>query len=406
MPLYRYKAVSAAGATLQETIEAADEQAVVARLQALGHLPVRVEPAGGLALDSLLARDLFGRSGLGLREQADLARTLGTLLGAGLPLDRALDTLIELADRAPQRKLIERALERVRGGASLADALAAEGAGLPRFFVSLVRAGEAGGNLEQVLGRLAGHLERAQAVRDTVRSSLVYPAIVLGLSGLSIVILFAVVLPQFRPIFEDAGGKLPTITRVVLAISDGFERWWWLIALLACLAVLVGAAQLRRPATRARIDALLLRLPLVGPLVAEVEIARLARTLGTLLGNGVVLLSALGIAGETVTNGVLKGALETAQAGVKEGRGLAEPLRQTELFPPLAVRLIRVGEEAGRLDEMLLQVADIFDRQAKLTIDRLLAMLVPALTIGLGVVVALIIVSILSAMLSVYDLVI
>jgi general secretion pathway protein F len=213
-----------------------------------------------------------------------------------------------------------------------------------------------------------------------------------------------VVVPQFQPLFENADTKLPLLTRVIITLGEGLQRWWWALLLGLGAAVWLIFRQFRQPASRARIDAWLLRTPLMGGLLAKVDTARLARTLGTLLGNGVPLLSALAIAKDTLANAALREALAEAASGVKEGKGLADPLERAGLFPKLAVHLLSVGERSGRLDAMLIKIAEIFDREVRSTIERMMALLVPVLTIVLGLVIAAIIGAVLMAILSAYQL--
>jgi general secretion pathway protein F len=273
-----------------------------------------------------------------------------------------------------------------------------------RFYLNMIRAGEAGGSIEVVLARLAEFMERSKALQDSVTSALIYPLILLGVSGLSVVILLTFVVPQFQQLFADAGKALPLATQVVIAVGDGFRRYWWVGLLVIVGLVLTVQQQLSRPQTRYRWDGLLLRAPLLGDLVAKVEMARFARTLGTLLGNGVSLLAALAIVKETLTNQMLASALGDVAENLKAGQGLAEPLLAAGTFPKLAIHMIRVGEETGQLQEMLLQVADTYDGEVQSTVKRLLALLEPVLILGLGVIIAGIIMSILVAILSLNDL--
>jgi general secretion pathway protein F len=267
-----------------------------------------------------------------------------------------------------------------------------------------VRAGEAGGSLDDVLAQLAQYLDQAEALAEQVRSALVYPIVLLVMAGLSILVLLTVVVPQFMPLFESAGAELPLLTRIVIAAGDGAQRYWWLILIGLALLVWLVRRQLREPQSRARIDRVALRLPLLGGLLAKIDTARLARTLGTLLANGVPLLNALAIARETLGNAVLREALCETASAVKERRGPAAPRARAGPFPPLAIPLLSVGERSGHLDAMLLKIAEIFDRETRSTIERLMTLLVPVLTIVLGALIATIIGAVLAAILSAYQL--
>ena len=404
MPTFHYKAVSSSDEVVEGKMEARSQSAVIERLHELGHLPIRADevPQGKPA--GWLTRDLFAERPVSRKAVGLVTRELATMLGAGLPLERSLEILVNLAEKENLRKLLVRVLDGVRGGSSLADAMAAEGGTFPRFYVSMVRAGESGGALDAVLARLADFLEKAQALTESVRSALIYPAILLVMAGLSVVVLLTVIVPEFKPLFEDAGEALPLATQIIVGLGEVFARYWWLMGLAVVAAVWLLRRRLANPAFRYRWDGLILRLPLFGDLVKKIQVARFSRTLGTLLRNGVTLLSALAIVRETLGNAVIARAIEALTAGLKEGQGLAEPLAAAAVFPNLSIQLVRVGEETGQLEEMLIKVADIYDREVERTIQRLLDLLVPALTIGLGVLIAVIIASVLVAFLSVNEL--
>lgn len=404
MPRYRYEAVDAAGEVLRDYLEAPTPDAAVERLRDQGLLPLAVNEARGGWLRGGLVQPLFSkRPALSRKAVTLLTQQLASLLHAGMPLDRALTILIGVAEDERSKSLLERVQEKVRGGSTLADALEAQGA-FSRFYLNMIRAGEAGGALETVLKRLTEFLERSQALRETVTSALIYPVILLTVAALSVIVLLAFVVPQFQRLFADAGKALPLATQIVIAVGEGFRHYWWAGLIVIGLIIMAGRWQLSQPDSRARWDRRLLRLPLFGDLIAKVETARLSRTLGTLLGNGVSLLSALTIVRETLSNQVLAAALGEVAEHAKTGRGLAEPLSETGSFPKLAVQMIRVGEETGQLQEMLLQVADTYDEEVRTAVKRLLTLLEPALILGLGVIIAGIIMSILVAILSLNEL--
>ncbi|HQC72112.1 MAG TPA: type II secretion system F family protein [Candidatus Competibacteraceae bacterium] len=404
MPRYRYEAVDSAGEVLRDAIEAPSAEAAVEHLRDRGLLPLAVSEARGGLLGGGWGQPLFSKSrALSRKTVLLLTQQLGNLLHAGMPLDRALTILIGVSDDQQAKALLERVQERVRGGSNLADALEMQGA-FSRFYLNMIRAGEVGGALDVVLKRLTDFLERSQALRETVTSALIYPMILLSVSALSVIILLTFVVPQFQRLFADAGKALPLATQIVIALGDGLRHYGWVGAIGVVLLVALLRQQMSRPASRARWDRWFLRLPLFGDLIAKVETARLSRTLGTLLGNGVSLLNALTIVRETLSNQVLAAALGEVAEHVKTGRGLADPLLEAGDFPKLAVQMIRVGEETGQLQEMLLQVADTYDGEVQTAVKRLLTLLEPALILGLGVVIAGIIMSILVAILSLNEL--
>ncbi len=404
MVLYRYQAAAASGEVVTGEMDALSQEAVVEHLHALGYVPIRADRAKNRLVGRLLSKSLTNRATRRPANLVFLTQQLATLLQAGLSLDRALEISLTVIDRKVERDCVNAVLDMVRGGSSLADAMAAQDGLFPPFYIGMVRAGEAGGSLDTTLRHLAELLERSQAAREQVKSALVYPAVVLATGCASIAILFGFVIPRFRPLFEEAGTSLPLTTQLVLALSDGFRDYWWAVVAVAIAAVFLWRRYIGTKEGRHQWDGRLLSLPLIGDLITKIEISRFSRTLGTLLRNGVSPLIALAITQETVTNSALREGLSTVINSVKEGRGLAEPLAQTNRVPALAVNLIRVGEETARLDDMLLKVGDIYEQETKRSVERLLALLVPAVTVGLGVVVALVIGSILSAVLSVYDL--
>lgn len=404
MPLYRYKAVSDSGEVVEGEMMARSQAGVIDHLHDRGFVPIHADEVRAAGRGNLWRRELFARRGLSRRAVALLTRELATLIHAGLPLDRAFELLIELAEVGAAKRLLSRVLEAIRGGSTLADALAAHDGVFPSYYVSMVEAGEAGGSLDEVLERLADFMERTQVLKDKVTSALIYPMIVLLMAGLSVVILLTVVVPEFEPLFADAGQALPLSTRVVVALGAAFQHYWWAGALALAALYLVLRQQLANPVSRYRWHGLVLRVPILGDLITKIEVARFTRTVGTLMANGVALLSALAIAKHTLGNAVLAKSTDGVADSLKQGKGLSEPLLRAGLFPPLALHLVRVGEESGSLEAMLIKVADIYDQEVERATQRLLAVLVPALTVLLGLVIAAIIGSVLSAMLSVYDL--
>ncbi|HSE79541.1 MAG TPA: type II secretion system F family protein [Alphaproteobacteria bacterium] len=404
MTRYRYRAISSSGDVVEDEINAEGEEIVVRQLQTSGMLPMRIcaADAGLLHRRSLPRRSHWNR--VAGREVAILTRQIALLLQAGLPVDRSLEIAAELSEQSHTRRMIARVLDRVRGGATLGDALATQANAFPRLLIGLARAGEAAGKLDAALFHAADHLERELALGQRIRSALIYPAVVMGLAGVCLVIMFTVVLPAFDPVFEGAREELPAITQAVMIVGEIMRTHGWAILVgLAAIGIL-AAWQGQRPPVRVRLDAVVLRLPVVGKLAAELNVARISHTLATLLANGVALVPALGIAKEVTANAVMARVLDDSVRDVKEGQPLSGPLNRSGIFPPVAVHLIRVGEEAGRLDDMLFKVAELLDRHTQLATERLIALLVPAITIVLGVMVGAIIASILLAILSVYEL--
>jgi general secretion pathway protein F len=403
MPYFRYKAVNAAGEIVEGEMEGLDRLFVISRLQDDGCMPVRADEIDGKS-DQARSRWRPGHGKLAIGDLALMSHELGTLLRAGLSMDRALTVLAPLAAKPINRVFVARILDKVRSGTTLSEALDQQSDVLPSYYVGMVRAGEASNNLGPIFVRLAQLLNRTKTVRDKVRSALLYPAIVLVVAFFTIAILVTVVVPQFRPMFEDAGVALPWSTEMIVALGDLLRSHWW--ALLAAVAALgAGVRQhYRQAAGRIFWDRTFLKLPIIGTLILKLEVARFARTLGTLLENGIAELTALEIATSTVTNHAVANGLSNVGARLRRGDGWSVPLREIEAFPELAVQLIQVGEESGQLDAMLIQTADIFDEDAQRLLERLLTLLVPVITIVLGLIVAAIIGSMLTAILSTYNL--
>ena len=408
MARFLYKAISSDGETIQGEMEAPSRTAVIERLQESGHLPILADELGSAdGRRSWLAgtRLFFRPRRMSRDDVALLTRQLSTMLRAGVPLDSALGMLIDLAARGPVRQTLERIRELVHGGASLSDALAAQPGVFGRFYLSMIRAGEASGALEAVLARLCEYFDRSKELRETVKSALVYPAILVVVAGISLIVLVTFVVPQFTPLFEDLGGTLPLATRIVITVAEFVRNYWWLLVMLVVAVYWLIQSQLSDPKTRDAWDAVALKIPLLSDLITKVEVARFSRTLGTLLVNGVPMLAGVSITREILGNRVLANALQKVSVSLEQGRGMATPLLETGCFPSLAVQLVRIGEETGKLEEMLLQIADIYDTEVRDAVKRLLALLEPVLILGMGVLIAAIIMSILVAILSLNELV-
>ncbi len=411
MPVYRYKAVNAAGAVATGELDAANESEIVERLRDQGMLPMQVAQASGASAaatssaESSPRRRLFASKKVTRDQLLAITRELSTLLQAGLPLDRALEILIALAVSPPTTALLQQIRDDVRGGKSLSQALEVRREIFSRFYINIVRAGEAGGALGVVLTRLADTMERNKDLRESVKSALIYPCILIGVAVLSVMVLLVWVVPQFEQTFAQAGKALPLATQIVILLGTGLRNWWWAViaAIVACVWLI--RRRLANPAVRLAFDARVLRLPLLGDLLTKVDVARFARTLSTLLGNGVTLLSGLSIVRETVGNGVLANALDGVIVRLREGKGFGRPLGETGVYPRLAVQMIMVGEESGRLEEMLVRVADVYDREVQMAVKRFLAVLEPALILSLAVFIGGIVFSILLGVMGMSELV-
>ncbi|NAP03565.1 type II secretion system protein GspF [Pseudomonas syringae] len=395
MSLFKYRALDAQGAPQNGTLEARDQDAAIAALQKRGLMVLQVDAAGMGGLRRALGSGLLNGAAL-----VSFTQQLATLLGAGQPLERSLGILLKQPGQPQTKALIERIREQVKAGKPLSVALEEEGSQFSPLYISMVRAGEAGGALESTLRQLSDYLERSQLLRGEVINALIYPAfLVVSVLG-SLALLLAYVVPQFVPIFKDLGVPIPLITEVILNLGQ-FLSDYGLAVLAGLIALIWGMAiRMRDPQRRERRDRRLLGIRVIGPLLQRIEAARLTRTLGTLLTNGVALLQALVIARQVCTNRALQAQVEQAAESVKGGGTLASAFGAQPLLPDLALQMIEVGEQAGELDTMLMKVADVFDVEAKRGIDRMLAALVPALTVVMAGMVAVIMLAIMLPLMS------
>jgi general secretion pathway protein F len=299
--------------------------------------------------------------------------------------------------------VVEKVLSQIRGGQSLADALAEHPKVFPKLYVNMVRAGEAGGVLAAIFKRLADYLERSQELKENVVSALIYPTILVTVGGASMIFMIAFVIPRFAVIFADLGQSLPATTAFLLWASGLFRSYWW--AILGFIAALIASLRYYAGTENGRmsLDTLKLRLFMVGDLVRKIETSRFTRTLGTLIKSGVPILNSLTIVREIINNRVMSNALAEVSTGIKGGKGISQPLKKSGVFPPLAIHLIEVGEETGRLDDMLIQIAENYDREITNAVKRFVSLLEPAMILVMGLLIGFVVVSMLLAIFSVND---
>jgi general secretion pathway protein F len=393
MPQFRYKALSPAGEALDGVMEAASADEVIAKLQDAGNIPLKAQPADEAQGSGLAA--LFQRAPMGSNQVLQFTQQLSILLGAGQPLDRALQILLDLPESQAARRVIDRIREAVRGGMPLSQALEQQHGVFSRLYINMVRAGEVGGALDDTLKRLADYLERSKALRESVINAMIYPAILILMVVGALGLLVGYVVPQFMPLFEDSGIEVPLLTRIIMSLGLMVQNWWWLMLVGLIAGLLALQKAIADPARRLAFDAWMLKRGLLGSLFAKLDTARLARTLATLVHNGVPLLTALAISRNVLSNTALSESVGEAAEEVKTGGGLAVALSRSKRFPRLALQMIAVGEESGELDTMLGKVADTFDLDVRNTVERLLSALVPLITIVMALLVALIMLAIL-----------
>ena len=400
MPVFTYRAADRRGQTIDGVMEAADARAVIDRLRKEAYFPIKVAAQGERA--ALFS--LGGRSRVRQRDLLALTQMLATLFEAGLPLDRALSILQELAPSPRVKTIVTDLLHSVRGGSSLSEALAKHHPRpFSRLYINMVRAGEKGGVLEVSLRRLAEFLEARAAFNEAVVSALAYPLVITTVGAAAIVFLMTFVIPRFATIFSDLGQAVPLPTQILMSVSATLQNYWWVGATLALAGVLAWRIWTGTPQGRASWDQFVLRLPIAGALALKVETARFARTLGTMLKSGVPVLGAMAVVGDMMSNQAVGSAVSRVAEGVKRGGTLAAGMAEHAAFPALAVHMVRVGEETGRLEEMLLKVAETFETDVRSELKRVLGLLEPAIILGMGVLVAFIVVAMLLAIFSINE---
>jgi general secretion pathway protein F len=395
MPIFSYRATTIEGAMIEGVIEATDENSAIERLKNTGYIPLRI----AAPRDDMRKR-ISLRSSRG--DLLTFTTELSVLLGAGLPLDRSLNILVDISESREMKSVVQSILKSIREGSSFSDAVQKHPRIFPRLYVNMIRAGEAGGVLDVVLDKLNEFLESSKALKDHVVSVMIYPAILIATSGLSIVVLLTYVLPKFSVIFAELGGALPVPTQILLAFSNALKTYWW-IALVICVAGWIILKNYKRTdAGRYNWDRF--KLKIMGDVIRKLETARFCRTLGTLLKSGVPLLQALHNAKDVINNQVIASAIDTVSAGAKEGKGIAVPLSGANVFPPLALSMIKVGEETGQLDTMLLKVANTYEKSLNVAIKRFVSLLEPVLILTMGLIIAAIVISIMMAIFSIIEL--
>jgi len=405
MQTFTYKATDSTGKIINGTLEATETRDAVAKLQDMGYIPIRIAPANGRRwLDADLLKTLSLLQRVSTRDVVNFTQDLSTLLGAGLPVDRALALLIDVQENEKFRGVIGDILKTVQGGSYLSDALGKHPRVFSTFYVNMVRAGEAGSVLDSVLDRLSIFLENAEELRDYIRASMVYPLFLVFVGGISIIVLLTFVVPKFSLIFSDMGQAIPTTARFLLGLSDILRNYWFIL-----LGGLGGLYYFFRryaqtPAGRLKMDQYKLRLPVSGDFVRKVETARFARTLGTLTNSGVPILQALKLVTGIIGNQVIARSMANVYDRVKEGERLSKPLGDMGVFPSLAIQIITVGEETGKLDEMLLRVAENYEKIVKNMVKKFVSLLEPTMILAMGLIVGFIVISMLMAIFSMNEM--
>ena len=339
------------------------------------------------------------------QDVAVLTRQLATLLRAGIPLAEALGALGEQADNKKLAMVLVEVREKVNQGTSLADTLAPHDRIFPELYVNMVRSGESAGNLDAVLLRLADFLDAQNALRSKVSSALVYPIIMMVLGVLVMSMLMIFVVPKITSVFEDLNKTLPWNTELLIWVSHFIGTYWWAMIVVGVLAYMAFKRWARKPKGRGVVDSLMLRLPLIGPLVRFIAVARFSRTLSTMLAAGVPVLTALEIVKKVLNNVVLEKVIEEARDAIREGESIAAPLKRSGKFPSMMVHMVAVGERSGQLEPMLENVAGAYERDVEGKVGRLTTLLSPLIIVAMALVVVFIVFSVLQPILEMQDFV-
>jgi general secretion pathway protein F len=402
MASFSYRAISSQGKTVEGAIAADRIELASRELRSQGLTLLSLDLAGEGSQP--VGDQAGGRGGVGSDDVLAMTRELAVLMRAGLPIDRALKVMIEMAGHAQLRELLEELLASVKAGKGLSQALQSYPGAFNKFYINMVRSGEASGLLADVLTRLGDYLANAKTVRSSVVSALIYPAILLTVAILSIAGMLGFVVPQFESLFNEMGDALPVLTRAVISAGEFLQSYGWLLLLVIVVVGFFIRNWLHSEEGRAKFDERLLGLPLLGSVVFKYEVAKFSKTVGTLMGNGVSLLQSISIAVETVDNSHIKRALSVLEPAVKRGQRMSVALEEAQAFSPLVIQMVRVGEESGSLDQMMTELAQIYDEDVQAGVKRSLVLLEPALILLMGGTIAIVIIAILMGIMSVNDL--
>ena len=320
-------------------------------------------------------------------------RQLATLIAAGLPLVKALRTLHDQLEPGALKSVIKSIADEVESGSNFSEALAHFPKVFPDFYINMIKAGELGGMLEDILKRLSEFLDKTQKLRDKVKSALMYPMFVMIVAVLILIMLMVFVIPTFTNMFSELGGSLPLPTRILIIISEITRRIWFLIPFLPLALIALYKAIIKNPDRKLIVDKLKLRIPVVGNLIQQVSVARFSRTLGTLLSSGVPILAALQTVKDTIGNEFIARAVIQVRDSIKEGESVSGPMEASKAFPPLVTKMVNIGEETGDLAKMLMQIADNFEDEVDVAVSGLTSLLEPLLIVFMGLVVGFIVVS-------------
>ncbi len=377
MPNYLYTARTAQGEVRTATIDASSRDAAAAQLKRLRLTVVK--------LDEVTKRKTSGK--VTMRDIVIFTRQFSTMINSGLPLVQALDILATQSENPVLQEVTREVVFDVESGHTVADALAKHPNAFTDLYVNMVAAGEAGGILDTILLRLATFMEKNDALVRKVKGAMIYPAVILSVAFGAVVILLVVVIPTFQTMFESAGIALPLPTRIVIAMSEFLQRFWWVVIAVVAAFVVSLQRYYKTPDGHLVIDRILINAPVLGDMLRKSAVSRFTRTLGTLISSGVSILDGLEITAKTAGNRVVSDAIMDSRASIAGGDTIAAPLAKSQVFPPMVISMISVGEQTGGLDEMLGKIADFYDEEVDAAVSGLLSLLEPVMVVFLGVVV-------------------
>jgi len=404
MNIFYYKATDRRGKPIEGNLEALDYASAVAQVRSLNYFPINISKNKPATKFSIKLPKIGLKNKIPAKDLVSITQQLATLVDSGLTLDKALSILVDLAEKPQAKEVLAEVHKQVHAGSSFADALAVFPKVFSRLYVSMIRAGEAGGTLAPSLNRVTDFLEKSEELKANIRSAMIYPTILTCVGGFAILVLFTVVIPRFSKLFEELGAALPLPTKIMLFLSSSMTNHW--LSILAVLVATLACFMFYRNHERGRVhwDGIILKLPMFGSLSQKVEVSRFSRTMATLLSSGVAILQALTITKTILNNRVIAATMGRLHQGLKEGNGLSEPLQQTGVFPPLAIHMITVGEETGTLDVMLTKVANTYDREVERSIKQLISLIEPFMILSMALIIGFIVISMLLAIFGINDI--
>ncbi len=392
MAVYEYTARDATGKVLAGAIEADTDATVTQKLREMGFFITSLQRKN----QAVGVGEYFARfKGIGLKDLAVFSRQFATMVNAGLSLVRTLSILEEQTTQRQLKAIIGEVRTDIEGGATLSTALGKHPRAFSNLYVNMVKAGEAGGVLDEVLVRLAAFLEKELALRQKIKSATTYPILLATAAIAALLFMTVVIIPQFATFFKELGSNaaLPLPTQIAMGVSLLIRRFWWMMILATVPIVYMTRMYVRTPSGRAGYDRLKLRLPILGPVNKKIVIARFSRTFGTLVASGVPIMQALEVVGKAIDNVVVAHAIESVRTSIREGESIAIPLAASGMFPPMVVQMVKVGEETGALETMLTKVADFYDTEIEATVASLTSILEPVLIVGMGIVIGAMLIS-------------